>query len=114
MTGCTPRPSAPALRDDPVYQNDREGFHFLAPEGWQQSVRSDIPPGKVDKERPLVNYQRNTGVTPASIRVSLADLPASTDILLEALAEPDQGLAPFGSRPGGVKVEKIDPLFPKL
>ncbi|HNC15197.1 MAG TPA: class I tRNA ligase family protein, partial [Solirubrobacterales bacterium] len=41
-------------------------------------------------------------------------LPASTDILLEALAEPDQGLAPFGSRPGGVKVEKIDPLFPKL
>lgn len=41
-------------------------------------------------------------------------LPESTAILLEALAEPELGLAAYGSRPGGLQLEKIEPLFPKL
>jgi methionyl-tRNA synthetase len=41
-------------------------------------------------------------------------LPASTALLLEALAEPGRELAELGSRGGGVRVERIAPLFPKV
>ncbi len=41
-------------------------------------------------------------------------LPNSSAKLLEALSQSGLGLEEFGSRPGGVSVEKIDPLFPKL
>jgi len=75
------------LSDDPVYQNNREGFRFLAPEGWSQNSRSDVPAGKVTKERPLVSYQRPAGSKSATLRVSLADLADSID-LAAFLAEP--------------------------
>jgi hypothetical protein len=84
---CQGQPSAPVLSDDPVYQNNREGFRFLAPEGWSQNSRSDVPPGKVTKERLLVSYRRPTGPSSATLRVSLADLPDSVD-LAAFLAEP--------------------------
>src|SRR5262245_41969592 len=80
LAGCDSRPRAPVLRDDPVYQNDQEGFRFLAPDGWSQSMRGEVPPGKVDKERSLVEYRRKKGSAGASLRVSLADLPTSTDL----------------------------------
>lgn len=41
-------------------------------------------------------------------------LPNSTATLLDALGEAETGLADYGSRPGGTRVEKIEPLFPKL
>ena len=41
-------------------------------------------------------------------------LPDSTEKLLEALGQEDLGLAGYGSRAGGTKVEKTEPLFPKL
>ena len=41
-------------------------------------------------------------------------LPNSTLKLLEALGEQRSDLAVYGSRPGGTKLEKIEPLFPKL
>ncbi|HRV61144.1 MAG TPA: methionine--tRNA ligase, partial [Solirubrobacterales bacterium] len=41
-------------------------------------------------------------------------LPNSTVNLLGALGEQGNGLAAYGSRPGGAKMEKIEPLFPKL
>ncbi len=75
FSGCRSRPRAPLLRDDPVYQNDREGFRFLAPEGWTQSSRSEVPPGKITKELSLVDYRRKTGKG-ASFLVTLADLDA--------------------------------------
>ncbi len=43
-----------------------------------------------------------------------AYLPSAGDRLLDALGEPDRGLATFGSRGGGATVERIPPLFPKL
>ncbi|MFO0841896.1 MAG: hypothetical protein U0797_05775 [Gemmataceae bacterium] len=78
--GCEPRPRAPALTNDPVFVSEQEGFRFLAPDDWSQGVRGDIPPGKADKERPLVEFSRMSGGPPASLRVSLADLPPSTDL----------------------------------
>jgi len=41
-------------------------------------------------------------------------MPETTARLLDALGEPGRGLAAFGSRPGGARVERIGPLFPKL
>lgn len=83
-SGCHERPRAPVLRDDPVYQNDREGIRFLAPDGWGQTLRGEVPRGKVEKERTLVDYRRPiegpTPERPASLRVSLVDLPPSTDL----------------------------------
>jgi methionyl-tRNA synthetase len=43
-----------------------------------------------------------------------AYMPTTTARLLDALAEPGRQLAELGSRPGGVAVERIPPLFPKL
>jgi hypothetical protein len=90
-SGCQRRPVAPALRDDPVYQNDREGVRFLVPEGWKQYAKAEVPSGKVDKERLLVQYkhlfERKVGV---EFEVSLADLPPSTD-LSDYLAAPSHG-----------------------
>lgn len=80
LPGCTSRPKAPAIRDEPVYQNDQEGFRFLAPEGWTQRAKSAVPPGKVEKERLLVTYHRMGAEKPASLEVTLADLPESADL----------------------------------
>jgi len=41
-------------------------------------------------------------------------IPESAEKLLAALAEGERGLAAFGSRGGGSKVERIESLFPKL
>ena len=80
LAGCTPRPSAPALTDEPVYQNEQEGFRFLAPDGWKQQARSNLPPGKTAEERRLVEYQRPPAGKPATFEVSLVDLPEDTSL----------------------------------
>jgi hypothetical protein len=81
LAGCGETPQAPPLRDDPVYQNDSEGFRFLAPEGWRQQYRRDVLPGKEDRERMLVEYRATTSPTAAgSLRVSRVDLPPSADL----------------------------------
>jgi methionyl-tRNA synthetase len=41
-------------------------------------------------------------------------MPATGDRLLAALGEEGRGLEPFGSRGGGQRVGKLDPLFPKI
>jgi hypothetical protein len=78
--GCQPKPKAPALIDEPVYHNDRQGFRFLVPEGWTMTAKADVPDGPVDKERLLVQYRRAGADKPATLEVSLADLPESTDL----------------------------------
>jgi hypothetical protein len=74
-----------------VYQNSREGFRFLVPEGWKIQAKSEVPAGKADKERMLVQYtyapDRQTAV---EFEITLADLPPSTN-LAAYLAEPTYG-----------------------
>ena len=43
-----------------------------------------------------------------------AFMPSTSDALLAALGEDDRQLAAFGSRRGGRRVHRIDPLFPRL
>lgn len=76
--GCQPKPKAPALIDEPVYQSD-EGFRFLVPEGWIMCARGSVPPGPVEKERLLVQYRRIGGDSNATLEVSLIDLPEDVD-----------------------------------
>jgi hypothetical protein len=77
--GCQPKPKAPALLDEPVYQSD-EGFRFLVPEGWTMAARGSLPPGPLDKERLLVQYRRSADDKQATLEVSAADLPEDTEL----------------------------------
>lgn len=78
--GCDSRPHAPALTNDPIYSNSREGFRFRVPEGWKQYASADVPPGKMDKERLLVAYRLMTSGSAAELEVALADLPTDADL----------------------------------
>ena len=88
---CSHRPRAPALQDEPIYQNTREGFRFVAPEGWRQFAKSDLPPGPAEKERLLVRYMPPLTGRGSTLEVSLADLPESTP-LADYLAGPSLGV----------------------
>jgi len=90
LSGCGPRPRAPALRDEPVYENDREGFRFRVPEGWTQHARAELPNGPLQKEHLLVRYMLGGAGKHAVLEVSMADLPESTD-LSTYLAGPSYG-----------------------
>src|SRR5206468_10378475 len=83
----------------PVYQNDTEGFRFLTPEGWRQQAKVNLPPGKLDKERLLVQYVRLLSAEKgASLDVSMADLPATTD-LPQYLAGPSGAMKSWRLKP---------------
>jgi methionyl-tRNA synthetase len=41
-------------------------------------------------------------------------LPQTSERLLAALGEDSRELTEFGSRPGGRRVERVPPLFPKI
>lgn len=77
--GCRPKPKAPALIDEPVYQSD-EGFRFRVPEGWIMTARGNVPPGPVESNRILVTYRRVVGDSEATLEVSVMDLPEDTDL----------------------------------
>ena len=81
LAGCTDRPRAPALRDESVFDNTREGIRFLTPSGWTLQARSEVPPGPADTERLLVRYAGPPSATPPSFEVALQDLAESTDLV---------------------------------
>jgi hypothetical protein len=80
LAGCEGRPSAPPLQEGRVYRNDREGFRFFAPEGWPQRARGEAPRGKLDSERLLTEYKCMTCARPATLVVSVAEIPAGTSL----------------------------------
>jgi hypothetical protein len=104
-SGCGSKPRAPVLNDDPVFQNNKEGFRFLAPQGWTQSTRADVPPGRREKETPIVAYRRESGTLPASFRVSVIDLPEKAD-MAEFLARRSHGVEKW-SRIGAAEDVKV-------
>jgi hypothetical protein len=91
LVGCGATPRAPALQSGPLYQSEREGFRFLAPEGWIQRARAELPAGPFEKEELLVAYGRLTD-RPASFEVSLADLPEGADLRKFLTAVPSEGV----------------------
>lgn len=78
---CAPRPSAPALEESPFYHNKQEGFRFEAPDGWKMTARGEYPTGRTETERLLVEFRRLKGDTPATLLVSMVDLPEADDLV---------------------------------
>ena len=92
VAGCSAgRPKAPALGNEPVYHNVREGLRFAAPEGWTQAAKADLPPGRLDSEKLLVRYLGLSGDAPGTLEVSCADLLEATN-LAEYLAGPSHSI----------------------
>jgi hypothetical protein len=79
LAGCERGPRAPVLSDEPVYQNAVEGFRFLAPPGWSQRAKANLPPGKLGKERLLVQYRRLKEGPVASLEVTALDAEAASE-----------------------------------
>jgi hypothetical protein len=78
--GCGDQPRAPSLQNEPVYQNSREGFRLLVPEGWTMHARGELPSGKLDRERMLVSYELLQSDMPAAFQITAADLTIDTNL----------------------------------
>jgi hypothetical protein len=78
ISGCSHRPHAPALRDEPVYDNPQDGLRFRSPEGWIQVAKSDPATKTAEKDYLLVRYQNQPPT--ASMELSRADLAEGQDL----------------------------------
>lgn len=78
--GCRQKPRAPLLQDEPVYHNPKQHVRFLAPEGWTQHAKADVPAGPVEGAPLLVHYIHWNGDDPALLELSLVDLPETADL----------------------------------
>lgn len=81
MCGCTERPKAPALVNEPVYQYEKIGLRFLTPEGWSITSRAVLPPGALSKPMILVAYHMKNEEHPTALEVLAADVPEGTDLV---------------------------------
>jgi methionyl-tRNA synthetase len=72
-------------------------------------AKDEADPARLDE----VLYSLVEGLRVTTLLLS-PYLPSSSEQLLAALAEESTALAEFGSRPGGQKVERVPPLFPKI
>src|SRR5262245_24415035 len=80
LSGCTEKPKAPPLVNDTVYQNDKIGLRFLAPEGWSVSSRAELPAQALPKPIILIAYQFNKGGTHSELEVLAADLSENAEL----------------------------------
>lgn len=101
--GCTAKPKAPPLVNDTVYQNDKIGLRFLAPEGWSVSSRADLPPSALPKPIILVAYHLSKAGSHSELQVLAADLPEDAD-LGNVLVEHRIGAAKWTLKPPPEKV----------
>jgi hypothetical protein len=81
IAGCQDRPKAPALRDDPVFEDFQSGLRFLAPTGWAETARSAFPDGPANKDTMLVRYQTPPSDMSAVFEVTFVDAPESADVV---------------------------------
>lgn len=96
MWGCDTRPRAPALSDAPVYNNRREGFRFLVPEGWVQSASAVLPDKALEGEVLLVQYRMRTSSRGASLDILCMNAEEFPD-LHEYHGLPSQGVRDWKS-----------------
>jgi hypothetical protein len=86
LSGCEAKPRAPALTDDPVFQNDQFGLRMQAPERWKQIASALIPPGAHEKPMQLVGYR-----SPQMDAAFEIDAAANADLQAVAL-QPSHGV----------------------
>src|SRR5947207_15518393 len=79
-TACSERPKAPPLSNESVFQNDRVGIRFLAPEGWAMTSRGELPPGNLARPTLIVSYLQTAGEKPATFELLAVDLPEDANL----------------------------------
>jgi hypothetical protein len=79
FAGCQPKPKAPALIDESVFQSE-ERFRFLVPDDCIMAAGGNVLSGPLDKEWLLVQYRRAAGDTQATLEVSAADMPEDANL----------------------------------
>lgn len=67
-------------RREPVYENPAHQFRFTPPAGWSERLRDADSPANPAQDRLLVQYKRLTAGRPAWLRVTVAELPATTTL----------------------------------
>jgi predicted Zn-dependent protease len=77
-SGCNRGPRAPELEAGPIFQSKTEGIRLRVPDGWVQTTRAELPPGKLDKERLLVNYRATNRM--AAFELSASDAVEGADL----------------------------------
>ena len=102
--GCSDRPKAPPITNDPVFQNDKIGLRFLAPEGWPMVARADPPPGRLSRPVVIVSYAQAKGEKPAEFELMAADLPDDAD-LVQFLADHRIGKDKWDVKPAAEPVK---------
>jgi hypothetical protein len=79
--GCNSRPHAPALLNDPIYQDDLAGFRLEIPDSWIIYAKSNLTRGEpLPEERKLVGYRLSRAEKPAMFEISCMDLPDGADL----------------------------------
>ena len=80
VIGCAERPKRSPLVNDTVYQNDRVGLRFLAPDGWALVSRPSLPSSPLPKPIILVGYHLSKGENHSELEVLAADLAEDEDL----------------------------------
>jgi hypothetical protein len=80
VAGCTERPKAPPLVNETVYQNDKIGLRFAAPDGWSLASRADLPATPLPKPTVMAAYHLSKGGNLSTLEVLAADLPDGADL----------------------------------
>lgn len=89
LLGCEAKPRAPALSDDPVYQNDQFGLRMLAPERWKQIAHAVVPPGEHEKPMQIVGYR--SPQMDAAFEILVAKVPDGAELQPVAM-QPSHGV----------------------
>ncbi|CAN5490915.1 hypothetical protein BH10PLA2_BH10PLA2_10250 [soil metagenome] len=107
LSGCSPKPRAPALEAGPVYQSKQEGIRFRVPDSWVQTARGEFPPGKLEKERLLVAYRATDRI--AAFELNVLDYVEGFN-LAAYLAEGSYGSKNWkpSAAPEAVKIGELD------
>jgi hypothetical protein len=80
VAGCSSHPSAPALTNEAVFEDDRAGLRFVVPDGWLMTMRGVAPPGRLDKPAQLVRFRPPVADRAADLELIAVDLAAAQDI----------------------------------
>jgi hypothetical protein len=79
--GCNSRPHAPALLNEPIYQDDQAGFRLEIPNDWIIYAKSNLPPSEpLPEERKLVGYRLTRAEKPAMFEISCMNLQEGADL----------------------------------
>jgi hypothetical protein len=107
--GCNERPKAPPLVNDTVYQNDKIGLRFIAPDGWSVATRAELPSGALPKPIILIAYHLSKGGSHSELEVLAADVEDGAD-LGKLLVEHRIGAAAWTLKPQqeAVQINGVD------